>query len=69
MRPFARPARRGAAKRLPPGKASKRVENEGEELITTAAKASTVEAHRTHASDTGSSEVQVELLNERINTP
>ena len=37
-------------------------------MISTAAKASTVEAHRTHASDTGSSEVQVALLTERINT-
>ncbi len=37
-------------------------------MITTAAKASTVEAHRTHESDTGSSEVQVALLTERINT-
>ena len=36
-------------------------------MISRAAKQSAVEAHRTHDKDTGSSEVQVALLTERIN--
>jgi len=36
-------------------------------LIPSAQKQQTVEAHRQHDSDTGSSEVQVALLTERIN--
>ena len=36
-------------------------------MISTAIKQSTVEAHRKHEKDTGSSEVQVALLTERIN--
>jgi small subunit ribosomal protein S15 len=36
-------------------------------LISSAQKAETISSHRTHDRDTGSSEVQVALLTERIN--
>ncbi len=36
-------------------------------MIASTTKRSTIDAHRTHESDTGSSEVQVALLTERIN--
>jgi len=36
-------------------------------LISKAAKASAIEAHRAHGTDTGSSEVQIALITERIN--
>ena len=36
-------------------------------MIPSAHKRATIEAHRTHEADTGSSEVQVALLTERIN--
>ena len=36
-------------------------------MIASAQKRTTIEAHRTHGKDTGSSEVQVALLTERIN--
>ena len=39
----------------------------GETLISHETKRQTVEAHRSHATDTGSSGVQVALLTERIN--
>ena len=40
---------------------------ESERLISKAAKASTVAAHRAHETDTGTPEVQVAILTERIN--
>lgn len=40
---------------------------EEEALIPSAQKRSTIESHRVHESDTGSAEVQVALLTERIN--
>lgn len=40
---------------------------EGAKLIPSAQKRATIGAHRTHETDTGSSEVQVALLTERIN--
>ena len=36
-------------------------------MIATAQKRATIDAHRTHDADTGSPEVQVALLTERIN--
>jgi small subunit ribosomal protein S15 len=36
-------------------------------LISTALKRTAIESHRTHETDTGSAEVQVALLTERIN--
>jgi small subunit ribosomal protein S15 len=36
-------------------------------LISKAVKASAIESHRTHATDTGSPEVQIALITERIN--
>jgi len=36
-------------------------------LISSAHKAATLESHRTHDKDTGSTEVQVALITERIN--
>ncbi len=39
----------------------------GETLISHQTKLQTIEAHRVHETDTGSSEVQVALLTERIN--
>ena len=39
----------------------------GDTLISHEAKRQTIDAHRQHGTDTGSSEVQVALLTERIN--
>lgn len=36
-------------------------------MITKAAKSSAIESYRTHGTDTGSSEVQIALMTERIN--
>jgi small subunit ribosomal protein S15 len=36
-------------------------------LISRQVKLSTIESHRTHETDTGSSEIQIALLTERIN--
>ncbi len=36
-------------------------------MISKAAKASAIESYRTHATDTGSPEVQIALITERIN--
>ena len=36
-------------------------------MISKAAKASAIEAYRTHANDTGTPEVQIALITERIN--
>ena len=41
--------------------------DEGAKLIPTVQKRATIEAHQTHETDTGSPEVQVALLTERIN--
>ena len=45
-----------------------RREQERQKLMATAPKSDTIAKHRTHATDTGSPEVQIALLSERINS-